>query len=201
MHYHVCKFSRYVQKSYRVPAPHNDPKGYIEGLKHAIHDADIHLIIPMHEEILSCADAARTDPEIAERLLAPPFVTLVRLHNKWEFSKFLTLHGLDCPRSALCRNYDDVERLDRSQEWALKPVFGRASLNVFHLRPSEPLPHFGTNGVEVNDENTYVAQEWLKGERYCSYSVLQDGEIVAHGVYPVEETIDGMLNSHPSARF
>ncbi|KAF9446356.1 hypothetical protein P691DRAFT_827658 [Macrolepiota fuliginosa MF-IS2] len=191
MHYHVCKFSRDVKKSYKVPAPHYDPSGYIQGLKHAIKEATIDLIIPMHEEILFCADAARTDVEIFNRLLAPPFETLVRLHSKWEFSKFLVTHGLDCPQSVLCRNYEDVERLNRNREWALKPVFGRASLNVFHLKPSEPLPHVGINGVEVNDDNNYVAQEWLKGERYCSYSVLQDGEIVAHSVYPVEDTIDG----------
>lgn len=39
--------------------------------------------------------------------------------------------------------------------------------------------------------NYYVAQEWLKGSRYCSYSVVRDSRVVATGLYPVLETIDG----------
>jgi len=191
MHYHVCKFSIDVKGSYQVPAPHKDTAGYIKGLKRAIQESKADLIIPMHEEIFVCAEAARKDEEISSRLLAPPFKKLVRLHSKWELSKFLAFNGLDCPHSLLCKSYEDLENLDRSREWALKPVFGRASSNVFHLKAGEPLPQAGVNGVDISDDNHYLAQEWLKGERYCSYSVLQDGEVVAHGAYPVKDTIDG----------
>ncbi|KAF8966930.1 hypothetical protein BDZ97DRAFT_1903600 [Flammula alnicola] len=191
MHYHVCKFSRDVKRSFRVPVPHEDPSGFIEGVKRAVQNADIHLIIPLHEEIFCLAEAAESDEEIRSRLLSPPFDTLIRLHSKWDFSRFLTSCGLEAPHSVLCKSYQDVERLDRTREWALKPVFGRASMNIFHLKPTEPLPTPGERGFQIDDENHYVAQEWLRGSRYCSYSVLQDGIVVAFGVYPVQDTIDG----------
>ncbi|THC94569.1 hypothetical protein EYZ11_005968 [Aspergillus tanneri] len=93
---------------------------------------------------------------------------------------------LDVPAAQLCRNMDDIRKLDRSKEWAVKPVFGRANTNVHHLRPGEPIPT-----IHVSEKDQYVAQEWIRGARYCSYSVFYQGFLRAHGVYPVLETIDG----------
>lgn len=82
----------------------------------------------------------------------------------------------------------DVRVLPHGEiELALKPVYGRAAKNVYHLKPNAPLP----DKVDVGPENEYVAQEWITGNRYCSYSVLRDGRIFAFSVYPVLDTIDG----------
>ncbi|PWW72768.1 hypothetical protein C7212DRAFT_366318 [Tuber magnatum] len=192
MHYHVCKFSNSVVKSYWVPAPHVDPEGYAEGVRRAVKDAKIDLIIPMHEEIFHLAeqtsDVSDGGCEIVRKLLfAPDFQTLVRLHNKWEFSRFLGKTGCDAPRAWLCRNMDDVRALPHGEtELALKPVYGRAAKGVHHLKPNTPLPE----GVDVGPENEYIAQEWITGNRYCSYSVLRDGRVFAFSVYPVVDTID-----------
>lgn len=185
MHYHVCKFSNAVRKSYHVPAPHTDSTGYIRGVKEAIHDANIDLVIPVHEEILYLAES--DEPEIQKRLFAPPFDVLLRLHSKWEFSRWLNRVGLDTPEAVLCRDMKDVERLDATKEWALKPVFGRASSKVYHLKPDTPLP----TDCDVGEENHYIAQEWMYGERFCTYSVVRRGRMAALGIYPVKDTIDG----------
>jgi hypothetical protein len=91
MHYHGCKFSTAVKKSFRVPAPHDDAAGYIAGVKTAIAARQIDLIIPIHEEIFYLAECG--DSEILERLLAPPFGALVRLHDKWQFNRFVNQCG------------------------------------------------------------------------------------------------------------
>ncbi|RPB03573.1 hypothetical protein L873DRAFT_1669789 [Choiromyces venosus 120613-1] len=192
MHYHVCKFSNSVKKSYWVPAPHVDAEGYLAGVRHAVEDANIDLIIPMHEEIFHLAEQTshlsdENNQIVLKRLFAPDFETLIRLHNKWEFSQFLRKAGCDAPRAWLCRNMDDVRALPHGEmELALKPVYGRAATNVYHLKPNTPLPE----KVGVNSENEYIAQEWITGNRYCSYSVLRDGKVFAFAVYPVVDTID-----------
>jgi predicted ATP-grasp superfamily ATP-dependent carboligase len=187
MHYHVCKFSTVVKKSFRVPAPHDDGAGYVAGVKNAVKEAKIDLIIPLHEEIFYLAECG--DREILDRLFAPPFKNLIRMHDKWEFSQFLKLLGLDFPHSVLCQTYKDVQNLDHSKEWALKPVFGRACSNVFHLKPGKDLPT--EEEMSLNHENVYIAQEWVYGTRYCSYSVFRDGQQRLLSVYPVKDTIDG----------
>lgn len=164
---------------------HVDPEGYIKGVKRAVQESKIDLIIPVHEEIFYLADCQ--EEEILRRLFAPQFEFLAMLHSKWEFSLFLSSIGLDAPGASLCRSINDINQLDRSKEFALKPVFGRASTNIYHLKPGEPVP----SDISISEENHYIAQEWTTGRRYCSYSVIRDGRIQAFAVYPVQDTIDG----------
>lgn len=100
--------------------PRDDAKGYIDGVMRAIRESNIDLLIPMHEEIFYLAEEAQTNPELRSKLLAPPFRTLIMLHNKWEFSKFLTTNSLGVPKSSLCKTYEDVLALDKDVEWAVK---------------------------------------------------------------------------------
>jgi len=58
MHYHVCKFSNSVTRSFHVPAPRYDAQGYVNGVLNAIREENIDLVVPMHEEIFYLAEAA-----------------------------------------------------------------------------------------------------------------------------------------------
>ncbi len=187
MEYHVCKFSRAVKQSYYSPAPSIDALGYIKTVKEAVQKSQIDLIIPLHEEIFylaSCGDA-----EILDRLFAPKFDILYRLHNKWTFNALMLELGFDVPEAHLCKTLDDIRALDKSKEWAVKPILGRGSTGVHHLhteRKDEDLPT-----INVSDERPHIAQEWIRGKRYCTYGVFREGKMQAHGIYPVLETLDG----------
>jgi len=91
-----------VRKSYQVPAPHIDPVGYTGGVQRAVEDANIDLIIPMHEELLRLAEQTsdvngRDNQIVRKRLFAPDFQTQIGLHNKLEFSQFLREAGCEAP--------------------------------------------------------------------------------------------------------
>ncbi|KAG4425335.1 hypothetical protein IFR04_001485 [Cadophora malorum] len=187
MEYHVCKFSQAVKQSYYSPAPSVDTQGYIKTVKEAVQKSEIDLIIPLHEEIFHLASCG--DKEILDRLFAPKFDILYRLHNKWTFSALMLELGFDVPEAHLCRSSDDVRALDRSKEWAVKPILGRGSTGVHHLhkdRKDEDLPD-----INVSDEIPHIAQEWIRGKRYCTYGVFREGKMQALGIYPVLETLDG----------
>ncbi|KAG9011130.1 hypothetical protein FRB90_007473 [Tulasnella sp. 427] len=185
MEYHVCKFSNAVKKSYYVDAPHVKPQGYIDGVKKAVREQNIDMIIPLHEEIFYLAKSG--EAEIVNRLFAPDFNILLRLHNKWEFAKWLGGIGLDAPTTWLCKSKEDILALELLKELALKPVFGRAKSGVYRHKPNESIP----DDIPVSDEIHYVAQEWVAGSAYCSYMVIRRGDIQAFAVYPVTETLDG----------
>lgn len=186
MQYHVCKFSIDVSKSWQTPAPSRNPAGYVDAVKKVIRKARVDMIIPIHEEILYLAESG--DPEIIQRLFAPPFARLYQLHSKWEFHQLLRHCQFGTPETHLCTTRADVERLDRNAEWALKPVLGRACSGVCHLKPGRD-PDWNT--IDLSPEHPYVAQEWVRGNRYCTYGVFRNGRVQAFGVYPVLETIDG----------
>ncbi|RHZ55343.1 hypothetical protein CDV55_102000 [Aspergillus turcosus] len=173
-----------VVASKLVAPPRKDPCGYVEGVKEAIQQWKIGCIIPIHEEGFCLAESK--DPEILQKLYAPPWEVLIRLHSKWEYAKMARGIGLGVPEFHLCSSMDDVRRLDPLKEWAVKPVFGRANTNVHHLRPGKGIPT-----ISINEDCQYIAQEWIYGNRYCSYSIFDRGILRVHSAYPVLETIDG----------
>ena len=143
-------------------------------------------IIPVHEEILFLAESM--EPEITTRLFAPTFLELYQLHHKWEFNELLGRIGLDRPEAHLCLNREDVEKLDKTREWALKPCLGRSSTGVHHLKPGKSIDF---SQIDISPNHPHIAQAWLHGNRYCTYGVFRAGQIQAFGIYPVMETIDG----------
>jgi hypothetical protein len=189
MQFHVCKFSNAVSKSWQTPPPSEDPAGYIEAVGKVVRDKRIDLIIPCHEEILYLAECP--DEVIKQRLYAPAFWLLYQLHNKWEFSEILGRCGLDRPEAHFLTSVSDVQhRLDPNREWALKPVLGRSSTGVKHLKAGEAWD-WGQIKEDVSPNQPHIAQEWLCGNRYCTYGIFRSGRVQAFTTYPVMETIDG----------
>jgi len=184
MHYHIHKFSNSIKKSFTVPAPHVSAEGYVECIRMAVRDLRINLIIPLHEEILYLAQIEDLRPF----LFAPNFHTLLALHNKWSFWQLTVAAGLTAPPSVLCRSMEDIMQLDlANEEYALKPVFGRALSGIHHHKPGGAIP----DDLGVSEELPYIAQKWIHGKQLCSYAVARNGEIKASSVYPVIDTIDG----------
>ncbi|RPA74034.1 hypothetical protein BJ508DRAFT_230966 [Ascobolus immersus RN42] len=192
MHYHVCKFSNVVYRSHYVPAPHVDAEGYLKAVEKAIREDKIDLVLPLHEEIFFLVSMG--SDMIQERLFACDWKTLLTLHNKWEFSKFLRRIGLDTPDAFLIKSAKELrEKKEELQldklEYALKPIYGRACAGVHHLKPDKE-PDWESLEKDINDDNHYIAQRWLYGKRYCSYSIVRRNRVVLLGIYPVRDTLD-----------
>jgi hypothetical protein len=69
---------------------------------------------------------------------------------------------------------------------ALKPCYSRASQDLKKIYPQQTLPNFN-----IDVYNPWIAQEWIEGDRFCTYTVCYNGKIHAHGVYPVKYAING----------
>ncbi|RDB15045.1 hypothetical protein Hypma_005458 [Hypsizygus marmoreus] len=116
------------------------------------------------------ARAAESDVELHTKLLTPPFKTILRVpYNKWKFTQFPHMLGLDASESRLCKPFRDVRELgtgkDMARKSVLKPVLGWALAKMFHLKPGEEVPNRTKNGLDVSGENHYIAQEQLYGRR------------------------------------
>ncbi|CAK1354907.1 unnamed protein product [Cercospora beticola] len=185
---HLCTFTRAIRQSAQIPAPHKNPQGYVRAVKDLVGRWEIDIIVPIHEEVFCLA--ASDEPDIISRLFAPPLDLLVRLHDQYEFAKYAKQLGLLVPQSFLCESAADLEELplhDFPNGMALRPCFGRSYAGIRHVKPGDPIP----KDLDINEDNWYVAQEWLEGEIYHSYSVVRNGHVEATGCYPSEETNDG----------
>jgi hypothetical protein len=183
---HVTKYSNAVKKSFRLPSPRFDTENYLKGLIEIINQEKIDLLVPVYEEISYITKAAHLFPSFC-KIFAPQFDLYHELQNKWFFQKKLQSLGIETLKFSLIQNNSDLQQLDFTTPFAIKPCYSRASQQVKKVTP-EQLPSIK---ITIEPHNPWIAQEWAVGKKYCTYSICHAGKICAHGVYPVNYAIDG----------
>jgi len=183
--YQVSRFSNAVYKNFKVPSPRFDPEQYLDSLIHIVEQENIDLLIPIFEEITFLCMGMDHFPKSC-KIFAPPFELYHTLQNKWLFQCKLEELGIAHPKTHLVKDKEELSTIGFKTPFALKPSYSRASQKIIKAYPNRPLPD-----LEIDAHNPWVAQEWIEGNRFCTYSVCHQGEIYAHGTYPVGYAIDG----------
>ncbi|MCS7460954.1 ATP-dependent carboxylate-amine ligase [Paenibacillus doosanensis] len=201
----LCKRSRAVRRSYLVPEPAANPRAYAAALRDIAAAERMDWLLPMCEELFYVA-AGLDELQSVCRVLAEPPGKLRRLHSKWEFISRVQELGLSAPQTHLLSSpqeraafmAEEAERAKRRREagepdaakWVFKPVFSRFSSKVViaEVKASGWQPDSRLAALPVTGEEPWVAQRYIEGTGYCSYSIAQQGTITAHAVYPVRFT-------------
>jgi predicted ATP-grasp superfamily ATP-dependent carboligase len=182
--FHVALFSNSVEKFYAIPSPRYDIEGFISHLSEIITKEKIDLLIPIWEEVMYISLHKDRLPKSCEVFCAP-FKLLHHLHNKWLFIKLLNSYGIKAPHSVLVNNNKELEEFSIEHPYVLKRCYSRGSRYIIKVMTPEPPP------INIDPENPWIAQEYIEGDKYCSYSVCYQGKVLAHAVYPVKYTMDG----------
>jgi hypothetical protein len=174
-----------VQKAFRTPRPKFEPREYVDEIARLVRAESIDLVIPIHEETDILAMAKDQFPPECLLLLSD-FSTENRLHNKYEYQVLLESLGVPTLKYSQVRSEADLAALDFDKPFALKQVYSRGSQQVYKVNPGE-IP----DDLSFDPLNPWLAQEWLKGDKFCTYSVCHEGRIYAHTIYPVRYAING----------
>ena len=173
---HLSQPSAAIKASFVVPPPRQDTWAFLLALKNIIVQNQIQLLIPTCEEVFHIAKGLEILPC---RVFTEPLEKLDSFHNKWKFAQIATDYGLRVPETILIQNQDDL--LQAYAQWGglvLKPVYSRFASRVLIqplLRDVLPKLTYG---------KPWVAQEFIAGQQFCTYSVCQNGRITAHAAYP-----------------
>ncbi|AZK45156.1 hypothetical protein EIM92_02215 [Paenibacillus lentus] len=204
---HLCVHSRAIVRNYDVPKPNEDPDGYISALQEIILQEKIDGLIPTCEEIFF---VARGLERLSQHCLVftDSLNKLRRLHSKWDFIGRAREFGLLAPTTSLLTSQEDVKAaLAVPGKWVFKPVYSRFGAKVFVVqtraastvakgeRNKEPDKAEIPDETEVlekmkhlSPQQPWVAQQFMEGTAYCSYSIAKQGKLTAHAVYPVRFT-------------
>lgn len=183
--HHVSKYSNAIIKNFKLPSPRFHPQEYIRHLLNIVENEKIDLVLPIYEEISYISKALSLFPASC-RVFSPPFALYRQLQDKWQFQEMLHQFGFDSLKSCLIRTQKELENHDFTTSFALKPCFSRASHNVQKIEPNQKMPQ-----LDLDPHNPWIAQEWVTGQRFCSYSICQNGKVTAQGIYPVHYAING----------
>lgn len=169
--------SRAVSGSARLASPRHAPGDFVRGLLDAIARWDIGLIVPTCEEVFFLSRYRHLLPA-SVRVLADDFELLRSLHSKWHFLQLAEGCGVNVPATA------PVGTLAQARDWAsgrpvvLKPEFSRFGVHV-RLYPNG-IP---ADSPELPALGRWVVQQFIVGQEFSSYSVADDGRLLAHSLY------------------
>ncbi|SIR62678.1 ATP-grasp domain-containing protein [Williamsia sterculiae] len=180
----VTRFSNATYDFYKTPSPKFQPREYCLELARICREQKIDVVIPIHEETDIISMMTDVFPPECTLFLSD-FVIENGLHNKYDFQQLLADRNIPTLRFAELRSPEDVAALDFTTPFALKQCYSRGSQKVMKVYPGDPL-----TGLEFDPTNPWLAQEWLKGDKYCTYSVCHEGKVYAHATYPVRYAID-----------
>lgn len=182
---HICRFSNTVKKNFQVPSPRFQPIAFIESLIDIIKKYEIDMLIPTCEETIYISRGIDEFPAGCE-VFCEPFDIVNSLHSKWLFMQKVKELGFNAPDTYLVQSQEDLENLNLPFTYALKATYSRACQNMIKVSPEDPVPK-----LKINPNNPWIAQKWVKGNQFCSYSIVKKGHIYAHSLYPVRFTVEG----------
>lgn len=181
---HACRCSNSVTKSFKVPSPRFKYQEFISKISQIVEENKIDVIVPVFEEILYLAKGREQFPKSCT-LFCDSFQRLQDLHSKWTFIEMTEEAGLPIPKTQHIQSQDDLNRIEMPGAYLLKPCFSRGAQGIVKIEPGKTPPR-----IEASPTNPWVAQEFIEGDHYCTYSVCQNGEVKAHSTYPVQYAID-----------
>ncbi|MGN6083732.1 ATP-grasp domain-containing protein [Trinickia sp.] len=169
--------SRSVDATVRIASPRHTPAQFAADLSHACAKHAIDLIVPNCEEVFFLSRYRHRLPGDV-RVLADDFDKLRDMHSKWRFLSLAQGCGANVPESALVGSIDEARQWAGTNPVVLKPEFSRFGVHVRLYRDGIP-----QDAPELAALGKWVAQRYVRGTEYCSYSVADRGRLVAHSLY------------------
>jgi predicted ATP-grasp superfamily ATP-dependent carboligase len=167
--------SRFVERHYRVPPPKRDPAAFARAIGVIVKREQIDLIIPTCEEVFYLARFRDQLPVYSDSL-----DSLRVLHNKWEFMHLVRELGALAPRTWLLGHFSMLKGFfPAPQSIVLKPVYSRFASKTRVIASGNSF----SQSLNISPDKPWLAQSQIIGEELCSYSVAQQGKILAHATY------------------
>ena len=174
----LSRFSRSVQHFVRLREPRQDPVAWVEALATVIKAQHINLLLPTCEEVFYLSHGLERLAPLC-RVLTSDFALLHRLHHKGHFAAMTHGWPLAAPETRLLTDRQALRALgDDVARWVFKSAYSRFASQTLICPSAQQLR-------KVNPTNAapWVAQRFVEGREFCSFSVLIGGDLRAHSCY------------------
>lgn len=176
INYALAKYTNHITQFLKVHSPRFHPLKFIDDLNKIIIDKNIDKIIPTCEEVFYLAKFKHLIHRSAD-LFLDDFNKLYSLHNKFDFLATLPINPIIAPKT-LMLNKDNLNKIIQNREhYVVKAIFSRFATKTY-IKPSVAILH----NIALH-ENEWIAQEYIKGTEYSTYSIAIKGKLTAHVTY------------------
>lgn len=174
----LARLSRHCRHYVQLPPPRSQLARWAAALDALLCTEAIDWVIPTCEEafyLSHCKPAFRAGSQI----FCADFALMQQLHNKASFARLSQDWPIRAPETLIINagSLPDAVR-QVPEQWVLKPCYSRFA-NRTLIRPTLD----ALSGLTTDPGNPWLAQRFIAGTEYCSYSVLNQGELLAHSLY------------------
>jgi len=186
MKYHICLYSNAVKKNFVVPSPRFNKDEYIQALIDIIQREKTDLLIPTCEEVFYISEKI---DELSDycKVFTDKSDKLADLHNKYQFITGIEGCKIKAPETLLISSQEELNRqltLTEFQKAVIKPVYSRFSAKIKIISESDK----NIPDIDISEKNPWIIQKFIEGSQFCTYSIVQNGNITAHTTYPTTFT-------------
>ncbi len=182
-HFFLSQVSRYVEKTFSWPSPRWHYSDFCHCFKKILEEHKIDWVIPTCEEIFYLGQLFQD--KLSAQFFGERLCVLLRLHHKYNFIDELNKQGFLTPDTQILNSREDLERTFSLKESLIyKPVFSRFGNYTLicpalkELQKISPTPKF-----------PWVAQEYIAGPVFSTFSIAHEGKLLYHVDYPIEFTV------------
>ncbi|MBP7759288.1 MAG: ATP-grasp domain-containing protein [Alphaproteobacteria bacterium] len=176
--YPFTRFSKYADDYIKLPAPALDLQGFYQTVIKTIRERGIDLVIPVNEEIFFLS-RIKEDIEKTARLFCGTATQLETLHSKWHYRSLVEGCGAEIPKSRYVKDPSSLlHALNELGNCIIKPEFSRGSFRTV-LSPSWEQATL----LSIEESNPLIVQKLISGTEFCTYSVFNNGKLLAHACY------------------
>jgi glutathione synthase/RimK-type ligase-like ATP-grasp enzyme len=177
--------SKYVDRSFIIPSPLKSPDHFEKTLKKILVTQKVDWLIPTCEETFHIALHAKALEGYA-KLFCPNINTLDLLHNKYSFNQLLgELNLPQLPSSPIYKTEEIGKSLQQLPAFVLKPIYSRFADQVILNDAAYRIPSKLWEELNISEERPWMAQQFVEGTQLASFSILHEGKLSAHAVYPL----------------
>lgn len=175
---YLSQGSKVFAKSFIIPKPADNVNDFINSLNRIIKKYKINYIVPTCEEVFFIS---KYKDKLECKVFTCEFEKLELLHNKFKFPNFIKERSsyASAPKTYLV---NDVKQLNNfksdCKKLVFKPVYSRFATQTLVKPAWKKL-----RKIEMSVYNPWVAQEFIKGKEYCTYSIAVNGKLNAHVTY------------------
>ena len=176
------RFSKFVRRWHRCPSYARDPLGYLRFLVRLLRREKYDVLFPTHEHVYLLSRVKESMSKLVN-FVAPPFESLLRIHDKASFVRLLKELGLPYPETEIVRT-----RTELDQEWQfpryIKLAHGTAGQAVWLVRDRDELRALANRLEEAgvfDGHHEILVQEPIKGIQRDAGGMFQDGCFIYGG--------------------
>lgn len=171
----LTRFSSAISRYVCLPEPRSNLQAWVDALRHTIHTEQIDRVIPTCEEAFYLAHVRDALPCL---VMTSDFALMRSLHHKGEFAAMTQGWPVHAPETHLLESHDHLTAFTAPEHWVFKPAYSRFAHQTL-IRPN----HQALARLQPTPETPWVAQAFIEGREYCSFSVLDQGRLIAHACY------------------